>query len=238
MMVHVIDERNPEPLARRQQILDGVDAVIVLEHDPIPRARRQPHESRFEPCECSFLPALRAPAVNRQLLGADQLRNFRLVFELSQGRRDDRGIHRTRHDELIGVKAEPDVTARLPDGGERLAHLGIELVQMIGMRVQRKQARLDAKCSDALIAAPANRRAERSRVVKSELVEKFRPRLLRKRRDVTRGRRAESNRLLEKCTAQTQTQRHRRAPSLQSCAHVTRASSWRPIGMPTVSRPV
>jgi hypothetical protein len=38
-MMHVIDERNAEPLARRQQILDGVDAIVVLEHDAAPRAR-------------------------------------------------------------------------------------------------------------------------------------------------------------------------------------------------------
>jgi hypothetical protein len=117
---------------------------------------------------------LRATAVNRQLLGADQLSNFRLVFELAEGRRDDRRIHRAGHDELIGVKAQPNVTTLFPDVGERFAHLGIELVEMIGMRIERKQTRLDPKRSDAMIATPVDRSAQRTRVVQSQLVQKFR----------------------------------------------------------------
>lgn len=137
MMMDVVHERYAEPIARRQQILDGVDAIIVLEHDTTLRARRQSSEPCFEPHERSSLAALCASAVDRQLLGTDQLGHFRLVLELAERRLNDRGIHRAWHDELIGVKAEPNVAALFTDGGERFAHLGIELVEMIGMRVER-----------------------------------------------------------------------------------------------------
>jgi hypothetical protein len=39
MMMDVVDERDLEAPAQRQQILDGVDAIVVLEHDHATRPR-------------------------------------------------------------------------------------------------------------------------------------------------------------------------------------------------------
>ena len=67
MMMHVVDERRLESLADWQQILDGEDAIVVLEHDALARATRQMREVRHEPLEARLLAALRAAAVDRQL---------------------------------------------------------------------------------------------------------------------------------------------------------------------------
>ncbi|HEX8106768.1 MAG TPA: hypothetical protein VF516_03520 [Kofleriaceae bacterium] len=60
MMVDVVDQRHLESLADRQQILDGVHPIVVLQHDPRTRPRRQARQPRGQAFEARALAAVRA----------------------------------------------------------------------------------------------------------------------------------------------------------------------------------
>lgn len=116
--------------------------------------------------------------MNRHLLGTDELRNLAHVLELAQRRGNHGRRLRPRHDELIGMKAQPHAerTSSYTRSAQRLAHasacFGLERPADGGVRVERQHAGLHAKCSDPLIGAPLDRPRECVRVVQRELVEK------------------------------------------------------------------
>ena len=150
--------------------------------------------------------------MDRELLGADERGDGRLILELADRGVDDLGAGRAEDDELIGMKAEPHAApfCARGDGDERRGHgaVGIDGVEAIAeerVRVERQHLARDAEGADAVACAPVDGGAERGRVVVRDPAQKRAPRRRLQRAGVTRRRRAKADRLLEKRAAQAET---------------------------------
>jgi len=79
--MNVVDERYAKHLAYRQEILDRVADVIVLQGKPCPHPLRKPGEIRSEPLQRLRLPPLSASGVDIDDIRPDHLGDKPLVFQ-------------------------------------------------------------------------------------------------------------------------------------------------------------
>lgn len=210
MMMNVVDERQAQPLADRQQILDGIHAVVVLERDAAASARREMAQVGGESVEARLLAAVCPAAVDRELFGTDELGDSSLVLELLQRRLDDSRTRGARHDELIGMEAQAQLQG-LPQAarGAQLARdtgalYIVELPADDRVRVHRKNAALHAERSDGMRGAPGDCLVESAGIVERELVQELRAFGLAARQQIACCGRPELDRRLEKRATQTE----------------------------------
>jgi len=213
VVVHVVDERDVQLPAQRQEILDGIHAIVVLEGNATASTRAQSVEVAREALERSAFTALGAAAVERELLRADPLGDEGLVFELGEGSLDDVLVDRSKNDKLIGVKAQPDSAAPGTRSGigERGADRsrGVDLLDRVAelwMRVEREDLAVDAERADAVGAAPVDGAGERACIVERQVAQKSASVFRFQAGDVGGGRRAESDRLGDERAAQPELQ--------------------------------
>ena len=107
-MVHVVHQRQTEPLAQRQQVGRREHPVVVLQREPA-RALALSRSTARRAGPAPLGAAGPAATVEHDHVRPHQLRDRRLELELA-----DRALHhrlalRVEHHELVGMKAQPDV---------------------------------------------------------------------------------------------------------------------------------
>ena len=209
-MVYVVHERQTEPLAQRQQVGRGEQAIVVFERKAVSRARRQSLDPALEPRERRLGAAREPPTMQYQHVRAHELRDGRLELELTNRALHHRLALRIEHHELVGVKAEPHIELARERSGleERFADTATTVDAVEGIAAHRVSAErqdlaVDAEGTDAQAVAVPHGGEQCLGVVPCDVSQIGPPGGGRERRDVAVRRGAELDRRVEELTAET-----------------------------------